>query len=108
VPKCDFISSVGWATGGADAREKLGLPGGGPALMITPECIMDFDPETKAARLRYLSPGVSVGQVQAKTGFPLPVAPDLGELPTPTDDELYILRHKVDPGGVLRKPDRSG
>lgn len=104
VPKCDFVSSVGWADGGADAREKLGLPGGGPQLMITPECIMDFDPETKQARLRYLSPGVSAAQVQAKTGFPLAVAPDLCELPTPSDDELSILRNKVDPGGLLRRP----
>lgn len=108
VPKCDFVSSVGWGAGGADARKKLGLPGGGPALMITPECIMDFDPETKHARLRYLSSGVSAEQVQAKTGFPLPTAPDLCELPLPTDDELHILRTKVDPGGVLRTPAKTG
>lgn len=103
VPKCDYVSSVGWGAGGADAREKLGLPGGGPALMITPECIMDFDAVTKHARLRYLCPGVSAGQVQARTGFPLPSAPDLCELPPPTDDELHILRTKVDPGGILRE-----
>lgn len=72
--------------------------------MITPECIMDFDPETKHARLRYLSPGVSAEQVQNKTGFPLTSAPDLCELPLPTDAELHILRTKVDPGGVLRRP----
>lgn len=104
VPRCDFISSVGWAEGGADARTKLGLPGGGPALIITPECIMDFDPLAKHARLRYLSPGIGAEAVQAKTGFPLPLAPELGELPAPTDEELYILRTKVDPAGVLRRP----
>lgn len=108
VPKCDFVSSVGWGTGGADAREKLGLPGGGPALMITPECIMDFDADTKQARLRFLSPGVSVEQVQAKTGFPLPTAPDLCELPLPDEHELHILRSKVDPGGVLRRTSKDG
>lgn len=107
VNKCDFISSFGWGTGGADARENLGLPGGGPALMITPECIMDFDPGTKEARLRYLSPGVSADQVQEKTGFPLTAAPGLCELPVPTDEELHILRSKVDPAGLLRRTPRE-
>jgi glutaconate CoA-transferase subunit B len=107
VPRCDYISSVGWGTGGADAREKFGLPGGGPALMITPECIMDFDPETKHARLRYLCPGVTADQVQAKTGFALPATPELCELPLPTDDEIHILRTKVDPGGILRRPAKA-
>ena len=79
--------------------KSLGLPGGGPALMITPECIMDFDPETKHARLRYLCPGVTADQVQAKTGFALPAAPELCELPLPTDDEMPILR---DQGGSRR------
>jgi len=108
VPQCDFISSVGWAQGGADAREKLGLPGGGPQFMITPECVMDFDPDSKSARLRYLSPGVTAEAVQAKTGFPLPVAPEMSEFPPPSEDELHILRRRVDPGGVLRKPPKPG
>ncbi len=103
VERCDYVSSVGWAHGGRDAREKLGLPGGGPALIITPECIMDFDPESKAARLRYLSAGVSASHVQAKTGFELQSAPELCELPEPTERELAILRNRVDPGGVLRR-----
>jgi hypothetical protein len=31
-----FISTVGWDRGGADARVKLGLPGGGPKYCVTP------------------------------------------------------------------------
>lgn len=108
VDRCDYVSSVGWARGGRDARDKLGLPGGGPALIITPHCIMDFDPESKAARLRYLSPGVSATDVQAKTGFELHPAPELGELPQPTEQELAILRNKVDPNGVLRLSRSTG
>lgn len=103
VPRCDFVSSVGWAEGGKDARQKLGLPGGGPELIITPECIMDFEPESKEARVRHLSPGVSFEQVRAKTGFPVAAAPDVAELPAPTEQELRILRTKVDPAGVLRR-----
>lgn len=107
VPRCDYVSSVGWGAGGKHARDELGLPGGGPALIITPDCIMDFDPETKEARLRYLSSGVSVQEVQAKTGFPLPVAPELAELPAPTAEEIRILRGKVDPGGILRRSSKG-
>jgi hypothetical protein len=27
VPRCDFVSTVGWGEGGSDARRRLGLPG---------------------------------------------------------------------------------
>src|SRR4029077_5391585 len=36
VPKCDYVSAYGWGGGGADARTKLGLPGGGPRYIVTP------------------------------------------------------------------------
>ena len=68
---------------------------------------MDFEPESKHARLRHIVPGTSVEQVQAKTGFTLRVAEDVGPLPEPTDVELRILRERVDPKGVLRQPGRS-
>ena len=107
VDRCDYVSSVGWARGGRDAREKLGLPGGGPQFIITPDAIMDFDPESKAARLRYLTPGLSSSDIQGKTGFDLKLAPELCELPQPTARELAILRTKVDPYGVLRRQANS-
>jgi glutaconate CoA-transferase, subunit B len=103
VPQCDFVSSFGWGEGGADARAKLGLPGGGPALIITPDCVMDFEPQTKAARLRWLSPGVSVERVRANTGFELLVADDVGEFASPSTQERNILRRRIDPRGVLRR-----
>ena len=48
VPKCDFVSAYGWGAGGADARTKLGLPGGGPRYVVTPLCVMDFEEEHQA------------------------------------------------------------
>ena len=36
VERCDYISAYGWGTGGADARRRLGLPGGGPKYCVTP------------------------------------------------------------------------
>lgn len=103
VPECDYVSSVGWAGGGADARVRLGLPGGGPQYIITPLGIFDFDPLTKHARLRYAMPGVEPAEIRKSTGFPVPAAPEIEELPRPTECELAILRGRVDPGGILRR-----
>ena len=46
VDKLDFVTSVGFLTGG-DAREKLGLPGKGPAAVITDLCILRPNPRSR-------------------------------------------------------------
>ena len=102
VERCDFISAVGWGEGGADARTKLGLPGGGPQYCVTPLCVMDFTEDKKRMRLCSVHPGVSADEVQANTGFPL-VIPD--RVPTsdlPTAEELDVLRTRVDRAGTLQ------
>ena len=35
VEHCDYISAYGWGSGGADARKKLNIPGGGPKYCVT-------------------------------------------------------------------------
>ena len=102
VPKCDFISTVGWAEGGADARTRLGLPGGGPKYCVTPLCIMDFSEDEKRLRLRSLHPGVSLEQVQDQTGFPLIVPPVVPTTELPSVAQLQVLRERVDWVGALR------
>jgi glutaconate CoA-transferase, subunit B len=103
VPRCDFVSTVGWGEGGADARAKLGLPGGGPRYCVTPLAILDFAEDTKRLRLRSVHPGVAVDQVTAATGFPLVVPDRVPTTAPPSADELDILRHRVDPQGLLRR-----
>ena len=102
VERCDFVSTVGWAGGGADARRRLGLPGGGPRYCITPLAVMDFDEQSKRMRLFSVHPGVSVEQVRAQTGFELMVPSRVPVTPLPTAEELAILRGRVDPQGLLR------
>jgi len=92
----DFRSGIGWGDG-AGHRQALGLPGG-PRLCVTNLCVMDFHPDSKAMRLKSLHPDVSLEEVQEATGFEL-LLPD-GEIPVtqaPGNDELQILREKVDP-----------
>ena len=102
VPKCDFISTVGWGQGGADARQKLGLPGGGPALCVTPLCVLDFTEDDKRMRLKSLHPGVTVDEVRRATGFELVIPDDVPETAAPTAEELHMLRTRIDPTGALR------
>ena len=102
VERCDFITSFGWGKGGADARQKLGLPGGGPKYCVTPLCVFDFEEREKRMRLKSVHPGVTVEDVLAKTGFTPIVPTRVPETEPPTTDELAILRRRVDVEGVLR------
>ncbi len=103
VEECDFRSSVGWDRGGADARKKLGLPGGGPEYCITPLCVMDFAEDTKHLRLKHVAPHSSVDEIVKNTGFDLIIPDQLDPLDPPTPQELDILRNKIDRAGVLRQ-----
>ena len=103
VPKLDFRSTVGWGEGGADARQRLGLPGGGPKYCVTPLCVMDFTEDEKRLRLKHVHPGVTVADVQARTGFELVIPDEVTTTPPPSAEELHVLRTRVDPAGVLRR-----
>ncbi|MDH3678789.1 MAG: CoA synthetase [Acidimicrobiia bacterium] len=102
VERCDYVSAFGWGDGDPEARRRLGLPGGGPKLCVTPLCVMDFTADTKHLRLRSVHPGVTVDDVQANTGFDLIVPDAVPTTPQPTDDELRIIRTRADQRGALR------
>jgi hypothetical protein len=40
--------------------------------------------------------------VNGNTGFSFGLAPDFSEIAEPTEEELSVLRHEVDPDAVLR------
>jgi len=98
VEKVDFITGQGYLTGG-DAREKAGIPKGGPRKVVTNLCIMDFEPDTKAMRLVSLHPGVTLEQVKEATGFELIIPEKVEETAPPTKEELEFMR-EIDPKGV--------
>ena len=103
VERCDYISAYGWGTGGADARRRLGIPGGGPEYCITPLCVMDFTEEQKRMRISSLHPGVSAADVQARTGFELETREAVPHTEPPSAEELRVLRTRVDLDGFLRR-----
>ncbi|WP_091670863.1 CoA-transferase subunit beta [Amycolatopsis marina] len=91
VEQVDFVTSVGHGRAAGD-RERLGLRGAGPTLVITDLGVFRPDPETRELVLTELHPGVEVEQVREATGWDLGVAPDLARTPAPTKDELRALR----------------
>jgi glutaconate CoA-transferase subunit B len=98
VKKLDYLTSPGFLDG-PGAREKLGLIGGGPSLVVTNLCQMDFDPQTKRMRLATVHPGVSVQQVVENSGFNLVIPKKVPTTELPTHEELALLR-AIDPNGI--------
>ena len=102
VEKLDYVSAIGYGDG-PDYRKKWGLPGGGPSLCVTPLAVMDFDEKTKRMRLKSVHPGVSLEKVVENTGFELIMPKSVPTTEPPTEEEIQILRTRVDPQGLLRK-----
>jgi glutaconate CoA-transferase, subunit B len=89
--RVDFVTSVGFGDG-AGSRERLGLTGGGPRLVITDLGLLRPDPDSGELVLVGNYPGVSVPEIKEKTGWDLAVSPDLAEVQPPTETELVALR----------------
>jgi len=98
VNKLDYLTSPGFLTG-PGAREKAGLLGGGPSLVVTNLCQMDFDPETKCMKLATVHPGVSAEQVIESTEFEIIVPSKVPSTNCPNREELRLLR-AIDPDGI--------
>jgi glutaconate CoA-transferase subunit B len=95
--RVDFITSPGFGDG-TGWRERVGLPGGGPAAVITTLGVYRFDEKTREMLLTSWHPGQSAESVRAATGWALRLADGCRVTPTPTAAELEIVR-ACDPAG---------
>jgi glutaconate CoA-transferase subunit B len=91
VERLHFRSSVGYGEGPGD-RERLGMPGGGPTVVITDLGVLRPDPRTCELTLTQVHPGVSVEQAVEATAWPLRLADDLKQTEPPSERELRVLR----------------
>lgn len=96
--RVDFLTSPGFLSGRRE-RRALGLPGGGPELVVTDKGLLKFD-DTGEMVLTSLHPGVTLQDVRNETGWNLKVAPELDVTPAPTGEELRLLREELDPAGI--------
>ena len=99
--RCDYITSPGYIDG-PDARKRAGLPVHSPRItVITDLCVMEVDRSTGMLAAAALAPGVSLDDVQSRTGFDL--GPSDRALPTmqpPDGQTVDLLRGELDPDGV--------
>ncbi|HEY3085300.1 MAG TPA: CoA-transferase, partial [Candidatus Dormibacteraeota bacterium] len=98
VERVSFITSPGHGDGSPGWRTRNGLPGGGPAAIITTLAVLRFPPHGGEAYLATVHPGHSVDEVRKATGWNLKVSGDLSETPAPTAFELDAIR-RFDPDG---------
>jgi acyl CoA:acetate/3-ketoacid CoA transferase beta subunit len=98
VEKVDFISGLGH-----DAGRGFGH---GPRYLISD--LGEFDWQDGRMRLISLHEGVSLEQVQRRTGFELVVGGDLRTTEPPSSEELRLLREDIDPLGVRRLETLAG
>jgi glutaconate CoA-transferase subunit B len=94
VEKLDFMTTVGHGDG-PGARERLGFTGRGPTAVITDLGVLEPDPDTCELTLTQVHEGVSMDDVQEKTGWDLAIADDVAVTEPPTDAELSSLRELV-------------
>lgn len=90
VDRVDFRTSVGYGDGHGD-RDRLGLRGRGPTIVITDLGVLEPDPATSELVMTRLHEGVTREQCVAATGWALRCADQLAVAAAPTADELGAL-----------------
>jgi len=101
VEKPDFITTPGFLQGGT-SREDSGLPlNTGPYRVITDIGVYGYHPETKEMMLISLHPGKTIEDVKANSSFEIVIPENYDMTTEPTDEELQVLREKVDPTRVI-------
>jgi glutaconate CoA-transferase subunit B len=101
VEKLDFQTTPGHLAGG-QSRAEAGIPGFGPAQVITDLALFGFDPATGEMEITSLHPGVELGQVEAAIAWPVKAHPGLAYTDPPSSEELRIIRQDLDPEGLYR------
>jgi glutaconate CoA-transferase, subunit B len=101
VDRVDFVTSVGFGHAPGD-RQRLGLTGSGPRVVITDLGILTPHHATRELTLVSVHPGVTPEQAQAATGWPLAVSHDLTTTEPPTEQELIVLRRLQATLGVTK------
>lgn len=88
VPRVDFVTAPG--TSPPDVYRPGGLAG-----VVTDLCVFDFAKERGRLELASLHPGVSLEEVQARTGFLVHAPAPVPTSPVPTTREIELLRGRV-------------
>jgi glutaconate CoA-transferase subunit B len=102
VKKLDYFTSPGWLSG-YKSRQEAGFKRGGPLAVVTNLGVLKFDDLTKKMYLDQYYPFTDPETIASKTGFPLDISKAKACRP-PGEDELKMLREKVDPQRLILGP----
>jgi acyl CoA:acetate/3-ketoacid CoA transferase beta subunit len=92
VEHVDMVCGVGYDRGANELRR-----------VVTNLAVLDFATAERTMRLRSVHPGVEVAEVVAATGFPLAVPDQVPATRRPTDEELGLIRARLDPDGARER-----
>jgi acyl CoA:acetate/3-ketoacid CoA transferase beta subunit len=105
VPRVDVVSGVGY-----DRAAKLGPLGSRfheIRRVVSNLGVFDFETPDHSMRLRSVHPGSSVEEIREQTGFPLVVPERVPETREPGDEELRLIRERIDPKGLRDREIRA-
>ncbi len=88
VPRVDFVTAPGSGPGGVYRL-------GGVSCVVSDLAVLAFHPARARLELESVHPGVSLGEVQERTGFPLHGLMPAPVTPPPTARELDLLRTTI-------------
>jgi acyl CoA:acetate/3-ketoacid CoA transferase beta subunit len=92
TPRVDMVSGVGYDRGARELR-----------VVVTNLAVLDFETPEHVLRLRSVHPGVEVADVVAATGFPLVIPDKVPVTRAPADEELGLIRGRLDPAGARER-----
>ncbi len=88
--RVSYVTSPGNGDG-SGWRQRVGLPRGGPAAVITTKAVLRFGDDGEAC-LSSAHPGVEVEEVISSTGWKLRMAGEVSLTPEPSVEELKAIR----------------
>lgn len=106
VEKVDFITGTRYLYS-PEERIAAGLRPG-PIRFITNLCVMSLEKKGDPFTVETLHPGVTLEMVQQNTSFPVVTAPDIKETAPPTQEQVDLLRSKIDPYGTMEFDFKGG
>ncbi|MEM1484297.1 CoA-transferase [Oscillospiraceae bacterium PP1C4] len=100
---CELVSYMGgsyrYVT--SEERTQRGLADG-VMRVISDLCVMELDKSSRRLKVVQIHPGVTKQQICNCTGFDISFDDSLTVTKVPTREQLYMIRHEIDPFGYRR------
>jgi acyl CoA:acetate/3-ketoacid CoA transferase beta subunit len=106
VDKVEFVTGTRWKVG-AESRRAAGLQPG-PIVVVTNLAVLVKDEDGEPFRIESVHPGVDVRTVVDNTGFALTVPDEVPTTAEPSEEQLDLLRNRIDPFGTVKFDFLSG